>query len=196
VYQIDRKEIALEPSLSVLLPVRNAQKAIASQIAELLDLLPELTERFEILVIDDASTDETAQVARELSIEYPQVRVICHEEPRGLDSAVASGMNHSTAEVVLVQESRRRPNFGELQRLWSLRNDRSLVMASSRMSAPQWLDRLMGWGRSIAHASATTANAPSTTVPESGLRMIRRDGIAQWHVTRETAEASASGPEM
>ena len=61
------------PSLSIVLPVHNAEKTLAVKVAQLLDILPDLTTSFEILVINDGSTDHTDEVAYEIAREYPHL---------------------------------------------------------------------------------------------------------------------------
>ena len=63
----------MKPSVTVLLPVYNAQHRLERQVAEILDVLPELTSRFELMIIDDGSTDDSFEVARHLALKYPQV---------------------------------------------------------------------------------------------------------------------------
>jgi len=64
----------MKASLSVLLPVHNAQSTVGADTGRLLEILPELTNRFEIIVIDDGSTDATCEVADDWARHYPQVR--------------------------------------------------------------------------------------------------------------------------
>ena len=54
-------------SLSVVLPVHNAETTLTHNVYELLDVLPEIATRFEILIVDDGSTDQTEEIAHELA---------------------------------------------------------------------------------------------------------------------------------
>ena len=82
-------------SLSFVLPVRNAEQTIARQVHHLLDVLSELTERFEILVMDEGSTDHTPDVARELQRQFPQVRVA----QRSPDANPVTALDHCLAQA-------------------------------------------------------------------------------------------------
>ena len=61
------------PSISLLLPVRNAQSWLDRVVRQALEVLPELSSRFEIRMLDEGSTDDTADVAAGLSATYPQL---------------------------------------------------------------------------------------------------------------------------
>jgi glycosyltransferase involved in cell wall biosynthesis len=92
----------LDPSVSVFVPVCNAQSDLEAQVERILDLLPELTSAFDVLIIDDGSTDDTAEIARNLASRYPQVEAIRLERPRGLDEAIRAGLEHRPGGVVVV----------------------------------------------------------------------------------------------
>jgi hypothetical protein len=104
---------ALERSLTVLLPVCDAQATLAATISEVLDIAADLTDRFELVIIDDGSADATSEVAHELRRHYPQVRVVRHGKPLGWDAALRTGLAHSHGEHILVCE----PGQPKLQRL-------------------------------------------------------------------------------
>jgi glycosyltransferase involved in cell wall biosynthesis len=90
--------------LSIVVPVRNAEAALTGQVERLLEVLPELTPRFEILVIDDGSTDHTADVARELACRYPQLRLVRHTQPRGAAATIHTGLCWAKGQTVFVQD--------------------------------------------------------------------------------------------
>ena len=84
------------------MPVCNAQSDLEAQVERILDLLPELTSQFDVLIIDDGSTDETAEIARNLAARYPQVEAIRLETSRGVDEAIRAGLQHRPGGVVMV----------------------------------------------------------------------------------------------
>ncbi|MEX2186256.1 MAG: glycosyltransferase [Pirellulales bacterium] len=106
-------------SLSLLLPVCNAQRGLESQVERVLDVLPELCDRFDVVIIDDGSTDETHEVASNLARRYPQVEVVRHSVPRGVEQAVATGRECSTGDIVLVHTSDAPLDAAALANLWS-----------------------------------------------------------------------------
>ena len=96
----------MTPPLSLLLPVHNVQATLATDVAKLLDTLPELTAWFDLLIIDDGSTDATCEIAEELVTEYPQVRLIRHAMRRGVEAAWRIGLGRTDAPIVLGHSGR------------------------------------------------------------------------------------------
>ena len=96
----------MTPPLSVLLPVHNVQATLAPDVAKLLDTLPELTAWFDLLIIDDGSTDATCEIAEELVTEYPQVRLMRHAVRRGVEGAWRVGLGRTDAPIVLGHNGR------------------------------------------------------------------------------------------
>ncbi len=91
----------MTPPLSILLPVHNAQATLAADVANLLDVLPELTTWFDLLIIDDGSTDATCEIAEELVLAYPQVRLVRHTMRRGIEGSWRVGLERSDASIVI-----------------------------------------------------------------------------------------------
>jgi glycosyltransferase involved in cell wall biosynthesis len=158
-------------SLSLIVPVRDAEAMLHEQIHHLLDLLPDLTSRFEIIVVDDGSADHTPDAARELERQYPQLRLICHAQPRGREAAIKTGLAAVNSQTVLVQEDLAALSPTDLRRLWSLRHDQGVVMARTQQQPgvldPALLDRLSTWGQALRNLARRTSSG--------GVQMIRRD---------------------
>jgi cellulose synthase/poly-beta-1,6-N-acetylglucosamine synthase-like glycosyltransferase/peptidoglycan/xylan/chitin deacetylase (PgdA/CDA1 family)/spore germination protein YaaH len=80
-----------EPFVTVIVPAFNEGKVIATTLRS---LLTTRYQNLEILVVDDGSTDDTADVVRALAEENPKIRLVC--QPNGGKSAAA---NHALAEA-------------------------------------------------------------------------------------------------
>ncbi len=92
----------LNSSLSVLLPVHNSQATLSNRVQRVLDVLPELTHRFEVVIVDDGSTDATCEVAYELARDFPQVNVFRNAVQQGWAKAVTTPALRAAGDFVMI----------------------------------------------------------------------------------------------
>lgn len=115
----------MTPSLSLVVPVRNAERNLAENLADVLEVLSELTERFEVLVVDEGSTDHTTELAHNLSLQYPQLRVARRSPDDASVSALQAGLSQTNGDVVLVQNRHARFSPSYLRHMWEVGADDS-----------------------------------------------------------------------
>ncbi len=108
----------MECALTLLLPVYNAQDCLTATVQRLLEVAAELTDKFQLVVVDDGSTDATSEVAAELATAYPQVTLVRHGRRRGHSAAIRSGLRHSTGTLVIVAERPSASSAEQVRRLY------------------------------------------------------------------------------
>jgi len=128
----------LERSLSALLPVCNAQSTLPGQVSEMLEVLPELTRHFELVVIDDGSGDATIEVADELAVVYPQLVIARHAVSRGRAAAIRTGFAHSVGQVIFLSDIPCALALDEVRKLWQAAGKHELVLGKCRTALTQW----------------------------------------------------------
>ena len=94
----------MSKSLTIVLPVYNAESRLRKNVTELLELASELTARFGVLIVDDGSTDATFEVAEELAGHYPQVSVRRHRQRRGLGATIDYVQRRVRSDAVIVHD--------------------------------------------------------------------------------------------
>lgn len=107
-------------SISIFFPAFNDEGAIAGLVRDALDLLPTLTSDYQVLVINDGSTDGTAAIIDELAANHSQVRAIHHDRNRGYGGALQTGFKESEKELVFYTDGDGQYDVRELTRLLPL----------------------------------------------------------------------------
>lgn len=89
------------PSISVFFPAYNDGGTIASMVLSAMIKCRELTDDYEVIVINDGSRDYTPEILDELARAYPEhFRVIHHVKNRGYGGALRSGFASATKDLV------------------------------------------------------------------------------------------------
>lgn len=109
----------MERSLTIVLPIRHATESLSATVQRMLEILPDLTRRFEVLLIDDGALEAPSESARELARHYPQVRVVANSDAAGSrDAALRAALEQSSGEVVFLGEDGCAARLQEIDRLW------------------------------------------------------------------------------
>ncbi|MEQ8847207.1 glycosyltransferase [Botrimarina sp.] len=108
----------MEPSLTVVLPVQNAERTLRRDVGDVLEAAAELTPRVEVLVVDDASTDDSFETASELANEFRQVRVVRRARSSSLNQTLREIRSSIRSDVVIVHDGSSRVNPDQLRLIW------------------------------------------------------------------------------
>ena len=111
------------PSISVFFPCYNDGKTIGDLVVEAERQLQQLADDYEVIVVNDGSSDESADVLRTLAARMPRLRVITHERNRGYGAALRSGFSAATKELVFYTDGDGQYDVSELPVLLMLLTD-------------------------------------------------------------------------
>ncbi|MFL6543839.1 MAG: glycosyltransferase family 2 protein [Candidatus Udaeobacter sp.] len=133
--------------LSVIFPAFNEEGNIRCTVETMIRVLPKVATSWEIIVVDDGSSDATALICQELKAQYPEVEVICHGHNRGYGAALKSGIMSAKYDLIFFSDSDGQFDFRDLEQLicWSEDYD---IVAGYRAKRQDPLYRRMnalGW---------------------------------------------------
>lgn len=90
------------PKLSVVIPAHNEEGCIEGTLRALTTALIDANIDYEVVVINDNSSDQTETILRRLSQDLPGVRYLNNLPPNGFGFAVRCGLNHFRGDVVAI----------------------------------------------------------------------------------------------
>jgi dolichol-phosphate mannosyltransferase len=105
--------------ISVVIPVLNESENIVDLIAEIkqASMVSPITE---IVVVDDASTDNTIEVVKKLFPHEPKLKILSHDQRAGQSAALRTGIRAATNEWVVTMDGDGQNNPADIQKLFGV----------------------------------------------------------------------------
>jgi dolichol-phosphate mannosyltransferase len=161
--------------LSIVIPARNEAENIAPLVAEIAGALDgKLT--YEVIYIDDGSSDDTAAAVRAVAVTHPAVRLLRHDRSCGQSAAVRSGVKAARAEWIATLDGDGQNDPADIPRLWEMTraagSERLLIAGRRTKRRDTWIKRA-----SSRIANAVRAGLLKDATPDTGcgLKLFRRD---------------------
>ena len=131
--------------LSVVLPAYNDEKTIAILIGQLTKLLPGIASTHEIIVVNDASTDDTEDVLKKLQEKVTYLRIITHVKNKGYGAALTRGFREARKQFIFYTDSDGQYDVKELANLVKeVKEDIDMVAGFKIKRSDPWFRKLIG----------------------------------------------------
>ena len=117
-------------NISIIIPAYNEEATIAEVIRDIRTVLTQTEHRFEILVVDDASTDSTYKLA--LSCD---VKVLSHKFNKGYGRSIKDGIKETQYEYVLIMDADGQHIPGEIPKLLEQAEEYDMVIGARQGNA-------------------------------------------------------------
>lgn len=114
--------------LSVFFPAYNEEKNIKDTVEKALKILPQIASKYEIIIVDDGSTDKTPEIADKIAQEKEFVKVVHHRPNRGYGAALKSGFAKSKYSWVAFTDADGQFDFSEIEKFLPLTEKADLIL--------------------------------------------------------------------
>lgn len=166
--------MALESNkgISVFFPAYNDGGTIASMVLSAILVLQSLTDDYEVIVVNDGSSDYTRDILDELDRKYDVVRVLHHEKNKGYGGALRTGFANASKEFIFYTDGDAQYDVRDLPGLWEQVSDGVDMVQGYKISRSDPLHRLI-IGR-IYHWMAKLAFGLRLKDVDCDFRLMRR----------------------
>jgi glycosyltransferase involved in cell wall biosynthesis len=162
----------MSEGISVFFPAYNDEGSIAGLVGDALEVLPALSDDYEVVVVDDGSTDRTAVLLDELASREPRLRVVHHWANLGYGAALRTGFASATKELVFYTDGDGQYDVRELAKL------RPLLAGGVDIVNGYKIKRADGWQRKALGAAYNRLAHLLFSIPirdvDCDFRLLRR----------------------
>jgi glycosyltransferase involved in cell wall biosynthesis len=131
-------------SISVVLPAYNEEKNIEPMVSEVVRVMSDLSDDYEVVVVNDGSRDGTARVVGEAEKRNPQVRLVSHEVNKGYGAALYTGFTSARKDWIFLTDSDKQFNVAEISRLLPFMDTADLIAGYRAPRRDPFQRRLFG----------------------------------------------------
>lgn len=128
--------------VSVIIPVYNEEDNLAPLLEELFPVLRGLGQVFEVVCVDDASSDSSFSILQQLTSTYPQLRTLQHRVNCGESAGQASGFANARGDWVITMDADQQNDPADIPALLNAGADVDAVCGVRKRREDDWVKRL------------------------------------------------------
>lgn len=130
---------ALNPEISVVVPVYNEEENVPRLAREVLDALGALGRPFELVLVDDASTDKTWQRIQEAAVSDARIHGVKHQRNCGQSAALWTGFQHSSGSIIATLDGDLQNDPADLPGMIRQLNEVDFISGTRKNRADTWV---------------------------------------------------------
>jgi glycosyltransferase involved in cell wall biosynthesis len=133
--------------LSIVMPVFNEERNLPSVLEEAESVLSNASFRFEVILVDDASTDRSLGILEAFQHQHPQfpLRILRHEQNRGIAAACNTLFDAARGDYVFLNASDGQCATAECLRMMQVRDHYDIVVGKRRSKQYTWRRKVISW---------------------------------------------------
>lgn len=169
--------------VSAMFPAYNDAETIGAMIDYTARLLPRLADDYEIIVVNDGSADNTADVLADRAARCSFLKVITHTQNQGYGGALRAGFNAATKSLVFYTDGDGQYDPTEMVDLIAGYDGCGMVNGYKRKRGDNWVRIVVG---RLYHTTAKLLFGLKVRDVDCDFRLIRRDVLSSLDLTSRT----------
>jgi glycosyltransferase involved in cell wall biosynthesis len=128
--------------ISAVIPVFNEEENLPVLIPKVMEVFNQLSKVYEVILVDDGSSDNSRKILREMAIQYPTLRVLGLKENRGLSTALLAGMREARGDILITLDSDLQNDPADIPRLLQCLDQYDMATGWRQKRDDPWLKRI------------------------------------------------------
>lgn len=139
------------PSLSIIIPAHNEEATVEDVVDEVFTVVRQVGMDYEIILVNDGSTDHTGEISRALARRISNFRFIEHFPSRHYGGVLKAGFASVTKELIAIFPADKQFVFSEIGRLLAKINDADIVSGYRAHRQDNFIRRVnaLGWNAAV-----------------------------------------------
>lgn len=133
-------------SLSLVLPAYNEEQIIAATVEQAVSALTQRVKDFEVIVVNDGSSDRTGTILAKLNANDARVQVVTHEHNQGYGATLVDGFAAATKDLTFFMDSDGQFDIHDIDQFLPFINEYDAVIGYRIKRQDTWMRKLNAWG--------------------------------------------------
>ncbi len=129
-------------NISIVVPVYNEEKNLPVLIPQIAQVLEPLGESYEMIFVDDGSTDESRKVLKEMTSQFPQIHFLGFRKNCGETAAIAAGLKEAKGQIVITIDGDLQNDPKDISRMLEYLKDYDMVTGWREKRDDPWIKRI------------------------------------------------------
>jgi glycosyltransferase involved in cell wall biosynthesis len=130
------------PDISIVSPVFNEEENVGPLVEELVGVLCPMRRSYEVIFVDDGSTDGSHAKLRELQKEHPEIRLLRHRVNSGESASELTGFRHARGQIIITIDSDLQNDPHDIPAMLKMLETCDVVCGRRNKREDSWLKRI------------------------------------------------------
>jgi len=131
------------PEISVFFPTYNEEKNIKNTVSEAVRVLQEVALKWEIIIVNDGSTDNTGHIIEDLTQKDNRIKLVNHAKNFGYGAAIKTGLKNCRYKIIAHMDSDGQFTFSEIEKFLPHLENTDLVLGFRKKRTDSFYRRIL-----------------------------------------------------
>src|ERR1035437_6566344 len=121
------------PELSIFFPFWNEGKNVEQVVSKAITIAQKIADKWEIIMVDDGSSDNTAEIAKKLEAKHLNLRLVSHQPNRGYGAALKEGFESARYKYIVFNDGDGQFDFAQVEKFLGKIEDVDIVIGHRKV---------------------------------------------------------------